>query len=107
MQVIIVGCGKVGDSLAYYLAKEKCDITVIDINAKLIEKFTQNYDINGVCGNATTYDTLIDAGVNNTDILIAATNSDEVNTLCCIMAKSMGVSYVIARVRNPSCSRRR
>ena len=101
MQVIIVGCGKVGDSLAYYLAKEKCDITVIDINAKLIEKFTQNYDINGVCGNATTYDTLIDAGVNNTDILIAATNSDEVNTLCCIMAKSMGVSYVIARVRNP------
>lgn len=101
MQVIIVGCGKVGDSLAFYLTKEKCDITVIDTNPNLIEKFIQNHDINGICGNATTRETLIEAGVDSADVLIAATNSDEVNTLCCIMAKHLGASYVIARVRNP------
>lgn len=105
MQIIIIGCGKVGESLASHLTKEKCDVTVIDKNNKLIEKLVQTYDINGVCGNATTSDVLLEAGVDNADILIAATPSDEVNTLCCIIGKALGVSYTIARIRNPEYAR--
>lgn len=104
MHVIIVGCGKVGNSLAYHLTKEACDVTVIDTNLKLIEKFTQTHDIIGIHGNGTSRDTLIQADIANADMLIAVTQSDEINTLCCVMGKALGAKNTVARIRKPEYS---
>ncbi|MDO4710655.1 MAG: Trk system potassium transporter TrkA [Peptostreptococcaceae bacterium] len=104
MHIIIVGCGKVGNSLAYHLTKEACDVTVIDTNLKLIEKFTQTHDIIGIHGNGTSRDTLLQADVAAADMLIAVTQSDEINTLCCVMGKALGAKHTVARIRKPEYS---
>lgn len=104
MQVIVIGAGKVGDSLAYHLTREGCNVTVIDTNLKLLEKFTQTYDIIGIHGNGTSREILLQADVSNADMLIAVTQSDEINTLCCIVGKELGAKYTIARVRKPEYS---
>lgn len=104
MQVIIVGCGKVGNSLAYHLTKEGCNVTVIDTNLKLIEKFTQTHDIIGIHGNGTSREILLQADIANADMLIAVTQSDEINTLCCVMGKALGAECTIARIRKPEFS---
>lgn len=104
MQIIVIGGGKVGDSLAYHLTREGCNVTVIDTNLKLLEKFTQTYDIIGIHGNGTSRDILLQADVANADILIAVTQSDEINTLCCIVGKELGAKYTIARIRKPEYS---
>lgn len=104
MQVIIVGCGKVGNSLAYHLTKEGCNVTVIDTNLKLIEKFTQTHDIIGIHGNGTSREILLQADIANADMLIAVTQSDEINTLCCVMGKALGAECTIARIRKPEYS---
>ncbi len=101
MQVIIIGCGKVGDTLAYHLTLEGCNVTVIDTNKKLIEKFTQTHDIIGIHGNGTSRDILLEADVQNADMLIAVTQSDEINTLCCVVGKALGAKYTVARIRKP------
>ncbi|MDO5095108.1 MAG: Trk system potassium transporter TrkA [Peptostreptococcaceae bacterium] len=104
MQIIVIGGGKVGDSLAYHLTREGCNVTVIDTNLKLLEKFTQTYDIIGIHGNGTSRDILLQADVANADMLIAVTQSDEINTLCCMVGKELGAKYTIARVRKPEYS---
>ena len=101
MQIIIIGCGKVGDTLAFHLTQEGCNVTVIDTNRKLIEKFTQTHDIIGIHGNGTSRDILLQANVQDADMLIAVTQSDEINTLCCIMGKALGAKYTVARIRKP------
>lgn len=104
MRIIIVGAGKVGEALIENLSKENHDIVVIDENSNLVEKLVDNYDIIGTVGNGASYDVQINAGIQNADMLIAVTNADEVNILCCILAKKLGVEYTIARVRNPDYS---
>ncbi len=104
MQIIVIGGGKVGDSLAYHLTREGCNVTVIDTNLKLLEKFTQTYDIIGIHGNGTSRDILLQADVTNADMLIAVTQSDEINTLCCMVGKELGAKYTIARIRKPEYS---
>ena len=101
MNIIIVGCGKVGDALADNLSKEGHDLTVVDTKAENVEKISMKYDILGVTGNGSSYNVLIEAGLENTDLLIAVTDSDEVNLLCCLIAKKRGNCKTIARVRNP------
>ena len=101
MQIIVVGCGKVGRHLVMQLAKEGHSITVVDTDSTVLKKVTEIYDIMGVAGNGTSIRVLNDAGVQDADLVIAVTQSDEVNILCCIMARSGRKCRTIARVRDP------
>lgn len=101
MKIIIVGCGKVGYSLVEQLSVENHDITVVDTKEDNVRSITDSLDAMGVIGNGTSYQTLSEAGIRQADLLIAVTNSDEQNLLCCVIAKKAGNCKTIARVRNP------
>ena len=101
MKITIVGCGKIGRSLIESLAAEGHDILVIDRDPAVLNETTNIYDVMGVCGNAVNCDTLTEADVKNTDIIVATTESDEMNMLTCFLAKKMGAKHTIARIRNP------
>ncbi len=107
MQIIIVGCGKVGRTLVEQLSEENNNITVVDMNAEKIRNVSTMYDVMGIVGNGTSYQVLLDADLEHTDILIAVTDSDEVNLLCCVIAKRKGDCHTIARLRNPIYSEER
>ena len=100
MNIIIVGCGQVGRSLAKELIREGNDVTVIDTSAEKIKSITNNIDVMGVVGNGASHITQQEASVKNADLLIAVTDSDELNLLCCIIAKKEGDCHTIARVRD-------
>ena len=101
MQIIVVGCGTVGATLTEHLSKEGHNVTVIDNKASRLTNVTNSYDVRGVVGNGASYGIQMDAGIEEADLLIAVTNSDEVNLLCCLFAKKAGDCHTIARVRNP------
>jgi len=101
MKIIIVGCGKVGATLAEQLNNEQHDIMLIDKNADVINSITERIDVMGVVGNGAVYKVQMEAGIQETDLLIATTNSDELNMLCCLIAKKAGDCHTIARIRNP------
>lgn len=101
MKIIIVGLGKVGQSLAGELSKEGNDITVIDTKEALVQELSGQFDIMGVVGNGASYSTLMEAGIENADLMIAVTNSDELNLLCCLISRKAGHCQTIARVRTP------
>lgn len=101
MQIIIVGCGKVGSTLAEQLSLEGNDITIIDTNAKKVQLLSNSGDLMGIIGNGASYKTQLEAGVEKANLLIAVTGSDELNLLCCLIAKKAGNCQTIARVRNP------
>lgn len=104
MNIIIVGCGKVGQTLAAQLNEEGNNITVIDLSESKVGEVTSRYDVMGVVGNGATHLTQKDAGINNADLLIAVTGSDELNLLCCLVAKKAGNCQTIARIKNPEYS---
>ena len=101
MKIIIVGCGKVGEQLAAILSREQDDVTVIDKNEQVVEDLCARYDIMGTVGNGASYGVLLEADIAHTDLVIAVTGSDELNLLCCLIAKKAGGCHTIARVRNP------
>lgn len=101
MQILIVGCGNVGYTLAEQLSVEAHNITVVDPDADRITKVTNDFDVMGLVGDGGSYTTLKEAGVENADLFIAVTESDERNLLCCLIAKKTGECKTIARVRNP------
>ncbi len=107
MYIIIIGCGKVGQTLTEYLAGENHDIVVIDTNASKIEKVVHQYDVLGLCGNGANYDILLEARANRADVVICVTAQDELNILAGLMAKNMGANHLIARVRNPDYSKQK
>ncbi|MBQ9936500.1 MAG: Trk system potassium transporter TrkA [Lachnospiraceae bacterium] len=104
LKIIIVGCGKVGMTLAERLSQEKHDVTVIDIDAEAIQKVTTLYDVMGVTGNGASFSVQDEAGIKKADLIIAVTSSDELNLLCCTIAQKVGECAAIARVRNPDYS---
>ncbi|MCI8962597.1 MAG: Trk system potassium transporter TrkA [Eubacterium sp.] len=104
MKIIIVGCGKVGKTLAEELNKEDNEVTVIDRRYAEVESLSNKFDVMGVVGNGASYKTQMEAGIEKADILIAVTGSDELNLLCCLIAKRAGNCQTIARVRNPEYS---
>ncbi len=104
MNIIIVGCGKVGQALAQQLNEEGNDITVIDMLAAKVNETAARYDVLGVVGNGATHAVQQEAGIKNADLLIAVTGSDELNLLCCLIAKKAGNCHTIARVRSPQYS---
>ncbi len=105
MRIVIVGDGKVGKSLTEQLSSEGHDIVVIDSNPNVISNVVNTHDVMGICGNGASYEVQREAEVNKADMLIAATSADELNILCCLVAKKIGAKHTIARVRNPEYSR--
>ena len=101
MNVIIVGCGKVGYTLAETLSNEGHDITVVDNNPQKLEGLANSIDVQCVQGNGASYRVLKEAGVGQCDLVIAATSGDEINMLCCLIARKAGHCRTIARVRGP------
>ncbi len=104
MKIILVGGGKVGTALARQLSEEGHNITVIDTNKPRVEHISEAYDVMGIVGNGASIATLYEAGIEEADVFIAITGSDELNLLCCMFAKKAGHCHTIARVRNPSYS---
>ncbi len=104
LNIIIVGCGKVGTTLVEQLSREGHDITIVDKNPDKIQSITDMCDIMGLVGNGASYSVQIDAGIQNADLIIAVTDSDELNLLCCTVARRVGNCASIARVRTPDYS---
>lgn len=106
MNIIIVGCGKVGQTIVEELSREEeHNITIIDLRPGIIQDLTGRLDIMGVVGSGASLDTLLEAGIKEADILIAVTGSDELNLLTCLIAKKSGNLKTIARVRKPEYSK--
>ena len=104
MNIIVVGIGKVGYTVADQLAQENHDITIIDTDEDVINDTLQDIDVIGIIGNGAVSKTLQSAGIEECDLLIALTGSDELNIVSCLLAKKLGAKSTIARVRNPEYS---
>ncbi len=100
MKIIIVGNGKVGYAIANSLAEEDHDIVMVDANTNALRKAESTMDVLCVEGNGASISVLIEAGVRTADLVIAVTNQDEINLVCCLIAKKLGAGHTIARVRN-------
>lgn len=105
MNIMIVGCGKVGQALVEQLSDEGDNITVIDVDEKKVNEASRKYDVMGIVGNGATHIVQLEAGIEHTDLMIAVTASDELNLLCCLVAKKAGKCQTIARVRSPEYSK--
>ena len=106
MNIIIVGCGKVGHTLTERLVHEGHDITVVDTSERVIRDTTEVFDVMGIRGNGASLSVLMEAGLQKADLIIAVTGSDELNLLCCTIARKAGGNLAaIARVRNPDYSK--
>ncbi len=101
LNVIIVGCGNVGTTLAERLSAEGHYITMIDKDTETLKSVCDAYDVMGVVGNGSSYSVLMEAGIEKADLVIAVTESDELNLLCCTVAKKVGNCAAISRVRTP------
>ena len=102
MNIIIAGNGKVGATLARQLSAEGYDLTVIDSDQAVLEETIARYDVMAVNGNCASMPILVQAGVKDADLLIAATSEDEINLLCCTTAHALNPKlHTIARIRNP------
>ena len=104
MNIIIIGCGRVGRTLAEKLNDDGNDVTVIDMSAEKVDKVVNRCDVMGIVGNGATYTVQREAGIDRADLLIAVTNSDELNLLCCVIAQKEGNCQTVARVKNPEYS---
>ena len=101
MKIIIIGIGKIGYGLAQSLSYQGYDITVIDKNSTVIGKVESTLDVMPIKGDAFSMDTLLTAGCKDADFVITTTGKDEMNMLCCLMAKQLGAKYTIACIREP------
>ena len=102
MKIVIAGSGKVGTTLALRLSSEGYEITMIDSNQKVLQEVCEQCDAMGVQGNCASMPVLLQAGIQDADLLIAATSEDEVNLLCCTTAHGINPKlHTIGRIRNP------
>ena len=101
MKIIIIGMGMIGKTILKTLVGEGHTITLIDESREKIEQLIETYDVMGVVGNGACLDIQLEAGAKDADLVIALTNSDELNIMACLVAKKAGAGSTIARVRNP------
>ena len=101
MNVVVVGSGKVGQLLTQLLVEESHNVVVIDNRESVLNELQETYDVAIVHGNGATVEIQREAKVQDSDLLIAATSSDEVNLLCCVVGNMLGTKHTVARVRNP------
>ena len=104
MKIIIIGNGKVGYTLAEQLCMAKHDLTIIDQQGPALQRADSNLDVLCIAGNGASIRTLMEAGAKQADLVIAVTNYDEVNIVCCLLAKKLGAKHTIARIRDPEYS---
>lgn len=104
MNIIIVGVGKVGETLCEELSQLKHNVTLVDTDEEVIDYLINKYDVNGFVGNGASVGTLQEIGVEDADMFIATTDSDEVNIIASTLAKKLGATYTVSRVRNPEYS---
>lgn len=100
MKIVVVGGGKVGAILVQELSPQH-DIILIDNNTRVVEDLSNAYDIQVIVGNGSDVDILREAGVDDCDMFISVSNSDEINIISCIIARKLGARYTVARVRKP------
>ena len=105
MNAVVVGCGKVGSELARTLVNDGHNVSVIDNQQKSLDEVSGDLDVMAYLGNGSDLAVLKDAGIEDADIFIAVSTSDELNLLTCLMAKEETRCETIARVRNPLYSR--
>lgn len=105
MKIVIIGAGEIGYDLASLLSNEQHDVIVLDREKDALSRVTDNLDVLSKEGNATSAGDLVDAGVKDSDIVIAVTSIDEVNMIASLMSKRLGANMVIARIRNDELSR--
>ena len=101
MKVIVIGNGAVGDALVGAICSEGHNVTVIDEELSVVNGVVNKYDVFGVTGNGASIDVQKEAGVEDCDVVIAVSPGDELNLLCCMIAKQLGAKHAIARVRDP------
>lgn len=106
MDIVIAGGGKIGETLCQELSKEDVNIVLLEKNQNRLERIINKTDITGLIGDATDYDSLVEAGVQNCDLFIAVTPEDETNIISSVIAKKLGTLHTIARVRNPKYANR-
>lgn len=99
MKVIVVGVGSIGESIAAQLTKDGCEVTVIDRNSECLDRLANTVDAIGFQGNGAAYNTLSELNAKDTDVVIAVTDSDEINILSCFTAHAIGAKHTIARIR--------
>jgi trk system potassium uptake protein TrkA len=101
MKIIVIGCGKIGTTVIKSLISEGHNVVAVDDCSEVITQVTNIYDAMAVCGSGADCDVLEEAGAADADLVIAVTGSDELNMLCCFLAKRMGTKHTVARIRNP------
>lgn len=101
MKVMIVGVGKLGYRLAELMANENLDVTVVDVDFKVLETIGNHLDVLTMPANGIQIGALKELAIESYDLLIASTNNDETNTLICSLAKNLGCKKTIARIRDP------
>lgn len=101
MKIIVIGDGKIGSVLAEQLSREAHEVTLIDRMGSRLEQSNKDLDVMVVEGDGTSHEVQKEAGVQQADLVIACTGADELNLLCCLIAKKLGAKHTIARVRNP------
>ena len=101
MRTVIIGAGEVGLNTARMLSHEGHDVVLVEKDERLVEKATEELDALVIAGNGANPKLLSEAGIKRTDLLIAASSSDEVNIIACLAAKAQGVSRTVARIHNP------
>ena len=104
MKIIVVGCGKIGNSILASLVNEGHDVVAVDVSQNVLTETTNIYDVMCVCGSGTDCEVLAEAGVDKAELVVSVTGSDEFNMLCCFIARRMGAKHTIARLRNPEYS---
>lgn len=101
MNILVVGCGKIGTTIVDSLSAEGHNVTAIDTLQQTVEAITNIYDVMGVCGNGADCDVMEEADVAHADMVVAVTGSDDTNMLCCLLARRLGAKHTVARIRNP------
>ncbi|MDE7242750.1 MAG: Trk system potassium transporter TrkA [Oscillospiraceae bacterium] len=101
MKIIIIGNGKVGYTLAKQLSVEDHELVLIDHNAEALHNADAALDILCIDGSGASIQVLREARVRDADLVIAVTGSDELNIVCCLIAKKLGARHTVARIRSP------
>ncbi len=101
MKIVVAGCGKIGQTVIGSLVAEGHDLVAIDSDNEILQELTNIYDIMVICGNCADSDVLEEIAIAEAELFVALTGSDELNMLACFIAKRMGASNTIARIRNP------
>lgn len=101
MNIIVMGCGKIGGDILASLVAESHDVTAIDLDPEVLNDITNVYDVMTVCGSGVDYDTLTEAGAADAELYLAMTVNDELNIMSCFLARKMGAKHTVARISKP------